>query len=109
MQAAQRHLVVQQREAELLREMESLAPAYKVRPSLLRPLVSVVGLSLGAASSVLPKQASAAISGNACRSWNNLHPASTQRDPSQANNLCLVSSKLKSGTNSPLDKSDSCL
>ena len=54
---------LQQREAELLARVEELAPANRVRPSLLRPLVSAVGFSLGAASSVLPKQASSAISG----------------------------------------------
>lgn len=53
----------QQREAELLKRVEDLAPSYRARPSLLRPVLAAVGLTLGAASSVLPKQASAAISG----------------------------------------------
>jgi demethoxyubiquinone hydroxylase (CLK1/Coq7/Cat5 family) len=54
---------VQEREGELLRLVEGLAPQHRVRPSMLRPLLSAVGLTLGAASSMLPKKASSAISG----------------------------------------------
>ena len=53
----------QEREKELLKKAESLAGPHRARPSLLRPLVSAAGLTLGAVSSVLPKQASGAISG----------------------------------------------
>lgn len=57
-------LKMQERERELLKKVEGLVPQYRVRPSLLRPLASAVGLGLGAVSSILPKQAAGAITGN---------------------------------------------
>ena len=53
----------QEREKDLLKKTESFAGPHRVRPSLLRPIASAAGLALGSLASVLPKTASAAISG----------------------------------------------
>ena len=67
---------VQEREAELLRRVQELAPGYRVRPSLLQPLSSAIGFSLGAVAGILPREASGAITGMLCQPGP-LHPLHT--------------------------------
>ncbi|GAB4820353.1 hypothetical protein N2152v2_007399 [Parachlorella kessleri] len=52
-----------EREQQHLRRLQELAPEYRTRPSLLSPLVSTSFFALGAATALLPRRISAAVTG----------------------------------------------
>ena len=53
----------QEVEAEGLRRLRQLAPAYRARPSLASPLLGAAGRSLGALAGVLPRRYGDALMG----------------------------------------------
>ena len=54
---------MQDQENGHLRQLQSLMPAYRARPSLLGPVAAAAGFSLGAAAGLLPTKLSHAITG----------------------------------------------
>ena len=59
-------LHLQDKEEGHLQHLQSLMPGHRTRPSLLGPLATAAGFSLGAAAGLLPSKLSHAITGTCC-------------------------------------------